>query len=149
MDEDEYRSAHAAITGRACPFEKAILQRRCDCAHSRRFNLADREGTRCASSSSQPRCSALLALLREKAQFTLGRTRSGGPLPHGQEIRVQVGGLLGLQRAMGMASEDTAGIGDIDALVDSALERFGALDALPFGDILRSVASFRARRRRR
>jgi hypothetical protein len=148
MNEDEYKGAYQAINERACPFEKAVLSRQCGCQYAQRLQIADREAAGCRSATAQPLCQNMLRLLRINAQFALGMATSPRALPHGKEMKVQVGGLLGLQRLLA----DTADMGDVEnvyALVRAAKKTHGRLEFLPFSRIVRSIVSYRGRRRTR
>jgi hypothetical protein len=149
MEEDEYRATYGEINPRRCVFEKAINSRACDCARAHRFNLADREGVACRSDSAQRLCQQCLNGLRRNARFALGLTRAEGPLPHSAEIRVQNGGLAGLQGLLGLALEQGPSVADIHAVVAQAVQRFGTVEALPYDRIVPSVVHYRGRRRSR
>jgi hypothetical protein len=149
MEEDQYRAVYGEINPRRCVFEKAINSRVCGCSKAHRFNLADREGVACRSDSAQQTCQRCLHGLRRNARFALGLTRAEGPLPHSAEIRVQNGGLLGLQGLLDMGPDEAATVGDIHAVVAAALQRFGAVDALPYDRIVPSVVHYQGRRRSR
>ena len=97
MDEQQYREAYQSVNDRRCVFEKTINSRRCSCEKSCRFHLADREGIACKSAAANALCGELLNHMRSNARFALHLTSADGPLPHAREIKVQTGGLLGLQ----------------------------------------------------
>lgn len=148
VEEQEYRSTYRAVNQRRCVFEKTINSRRGACEQSARFCLADREGVACKSDAGNSMCTKLLDDMRRNARFSLHLTRADGPLPHAREIRVQVGGLLGLQKQL---HPDTAGhnkVGNIYGLVKQAIERYGSTDSLPFDLIVQEIVSFRGRRKR-
>lgn len=148
MDEQEFRSTYHAVNGLRCVFEKSILSRRSQCSQCTRFHLADREGAACSSPAAQKRCLDLLIRLREKAIFALRITHIEGELPHAKEIRVQTGGLLGLQRVLTPdTTPDT--IEDIDALISAVLLRHGDLESLPYPEIMQAVVRFEGRPRRK
>ena len=146
MEENEYRSFYHAINRERCVFEKTILSRRANCHHAHRFNLADREGVACQQQEAASLCQTTLKQMRDKALFALKLTRIDGPLPHAKEIKVQTGGLYGLQQLLG-DSDTTQPIADIIALVQSALDQYGAIDALPYEEIARSIVQFEGRTR--
>lgn len=148
MNEDEYKGAYQAINERACPFEKAILSRQCGCQHVQRLQIADREAAGCRSPAAPAVCQELLRLLRTNAQFALGMATSPGALPHGKEMKVQVGGLLGLQQLVAEAA-DMRDVENVYALIRAAKKMHGRLESLPFSQIMRSIASYRGRRRTR
>lgn len=147
MDETEYRDTYRSFNQRRCVFEKAINARRCTCALAQRFNLADREGVACTDDAGNRRCDTLLALLRRNASFALQMTRVPGPLPHAKEMKVQIGGMLGLQRLLRPDAAGCENVEDIDGLNRQAMERYGSLEDLPFSDIVKSVVKFRGRQR--
>ncbi len=149
MDESEYRSTYQAVNQCRCVFEKALNSRRCTCSRSERFYLADREGVGCTRREDQQRCTELLDLMREQSRFALRMTHIGGPLPHNKEIKVQIGGLLGLQAALYPERAGAAEVTDIGGLIDEAIARWGGLDALPFTDIVQRVVAFKGRQRHR
>lgn len=148
MEEDEYRETYDAVNERRCVFEKAINSRRASCAKSLRFHLADREGISCRSASGNALCAVLLPLMRSKARFALHLTSAEGTLPHAKEIRVQTGGLLGLQEQVYPERRDAESVDDIIDIVDIALQRYGNLEDLPYDAIVQAIVRFEGRRKR-
>jgi len=148
MEENEYRSFYHSINQERCVFEKSILSRRSNCHHAHRFNLADREGVACRQPASAMQCRTTLKHMRDKALFALKLTRIDGPLPHAKEIKVQTGGLYGLQNILGNSDTELP-VADISALITSALERFGNIESLPYEEIARSIVQFEGRSRAR
>jgi hypothetical protein len=148
VEENEYRSTYHAVVRRRCVFEKAILTHRCACACSTRFYLADREGISCNSERTHRHCSRFLVLLRENARFALGITAVAAELPHAKEIKVQNGGLLGLQRAL-RTDLSTEKVLDVAGLIDMGIETYGSPAQFPYREIVKSIVTFEARRRPR
>ena len=149
MNEDEYRATYHGLRKRHCIFEKALNSRVCDCQSASRFNLADREGVACKSPPGQGLCKELIRQLRLNSRFALALTRISGPLSHSREIKVQNGGLLGLQKALSPERQDQRGVENVASLVAQALETFETLDRLPFDEIVQSVVSYKGRRKHR
>ena len=147
VEEDEFRSTYRGVNQRRCVFEKAVLSRHCACICSTRFYLADREGIACDSASSHNRCKRLIDLLRENARFAL-KASAAGELPHAKEIKLQRGGLLGLQKAL-RPDLNIDQVDDIAALTALGERTFGCLEKLPFPGIVRAIVSLEGRRRPR
>ena len=143
VEEDEYRSTYHSVNERRCVFEKAILNHSCSCTFSIRFYLADREGIACDSATAH-----LISLLRENARFALKITTLEGELPHAREIKVQSGGLLGLQQLL-RPDPDKNSVADVAALASLGESTYGSLEQFPYQDIVKSIASFEGRRRPR
>ena len=147
MEEHEYRTTYNAVNERRCVFEKTINSRRCNCAKSQRFHLADREGIACTSASGNALCSELLNTMRSKARFALHLTSAEAPLPHAKEIRVQTGGLLGLQGLLYPDRAQAADIENVIGLIDRAIQKFGRLQDLPYTSIMQAIVRFEGRRK--
>lgn len=169
MDESAFRHARDAMAARPCAFEKALLAGACACSMAARHNIAEREAVTCGSSAAREACAALRTLLRSKSAFALKLTQVEGPLPHAKEMKVQCGGLLGVQRSIdpaatpaaavqaftsaeaGLSSaapQGLAAVADVHGLVRAAVEKFGGLANLPYSAIVQSVVAHQIRRRR-
>lgn len=146
VEEDQYRGTYKSINERRCVFEKALLSQRCACMCATRFYLADREGVACDSAPAQKRCGLLLQLLRENAKFALKITSIAGELPHAKEIKVQNGGLLGLQHVL-RPDLNAQNVIDVAALATLGERTFGSLEKFPYREIVKSIVAFEGRRR--
>lgn len=157
MEEGEYRDTYHDFNQRRCLFEKSILSRKTMCENAHRFCLADREGVACQKQGAHAQCTMLLTNLRNSARFALKQTNLDEPLPHAKEIKVQTGGLLGLQSILNdnAALEPILGLGqevnieNIFTLVQQAITKYGDLNSLPYTEIARMIVQFEGRKRRR
>jgi len=147
VEESEYKSAYREIASIRCQFEKALTNNKARCSYSRHFWLADREGYACRSSEASTKCSELLELLRENSRFIFKFQQAGEKLPHNMEIRVQAGGLNGIQSLITPGHEDR--IEDIRKLVEQAEIEFGGLKRLPYNRIVQSISSYQGRKTRK
>jgi hypothetical protein len=148
MDENEYRSAYHSLNDLRCVFEKSILTQNCGCSCHERFNLAEREGIRCACPDTQEQCSIFLNKCRQQARFALKLTEIvGNLLPHSKEIQVQKGALLGLTPHLPNLPETP--INDISQLITQAAESVGGdISLYPFGNLIPSISHHPPRPRR-
>jgi hypothetical protein len=147
MDERQYKTTYLAVNERRCVFEKTINSRRSTCNKSMRFHIADREGISCKSAAGNALCTELLALMRSNARFALHQTHAEGPLPHTKEIRVQTGGMLGLQSALYPERQDETVVEDIIGLIDTGLQRYTSLEQFPFDHIVQNIVHFEGRKK--
>jgi hypothetical protein len=148
MEEQEYKDTYQHVNQRRCVFEKSITSRRCSCEKSLRFHLADREGVSCNSTSCNALCTEFLNTMRRKARFALHLTSADSPLPHAKEIKVQTGGLLGLQTLLHPDRAEATDVNNAIGLVDSAMRQYGALDKLPYDLIVQAIVKFQGRKKR-
>lgn len=147
ISEAAFRDARKRVNPQPCAFEKALLANCVQCSLARRMNIAEREAIGCADAAQRETCLALRGLLRQHSAFALKLVHSGEPLPHAKEMKSQCGGLRGLQNVL-CGSAEAGEVMGVSALVGLALERYLALDRLPFSEIMQAVAAFEVRRRR-
>lgn len=148
VDEEEYRRTYKEVVTVPCPFEKAILQRICACPRALKCNIAEREALNCQSTEAQETCVAFLHQLRKRANFALGLKRTPGALPHAKAMKIQCGGLLGLQNTLDPFAQDTR-VADVQGLMNRAMKRFQDMSNIPFDQIVREVTKYEGRRRPR
>lgn len=145
MEEIEYKQTYEVLNPYPCAFEKAILSGRCSCIHCQRIYLAEREGAACLSPQGAVPCAELVKELRENAKFTLRVSQVLSPLPHTKEMKVQCGGLLGLQAAVFPDLAEEVKVANIYALVIQAIAMFERLDQLPYQDIIKFIGHYSVR----
>jgi hypothetical protein len=132
MDETAYRQILSANVLSTCPFEKSILSSCAACSKAEKRNIAEREVVACNDKEALGRCIALRDLLRHNFTFALGKPHIDGPLPHAQEMRMQCGGLKGLQYSL----DDSDEVHDVSALLVMAQQKFGELADFPYSLIV-------------
>jgi len=155
MDEHEFQQAREQFNQCPCPFEKAILSSRCFCTKCQRLNIAEREMAACVSSMAQARCVVLLEQLYKNARFAIKQVRLDSPQPHAKVMKVQCGGLLGLQSVIIsseecsiVVSEECFGmkqIKNIDALVTQALDIWDRIENFPYQEIVKFISHYHIR----
>jgi hypothetical protein len=136
--------ALGSVNPKPCAFGKVILSRHCACSNVNKRYAAEREMVACNVDAEREQCGVLLDLLRQNSAFALKLTHVTPPLPHGPEMRVQCGGLQGLQHEID-GSEDVV---DICALIAVARVKYGSLENLPYSKIVQSVVSCEVRKKR-
>lgn len=142
MDEKHYKETYSNINPNRCVFEKSINSRICNCSKSQRFNLADREGVACTSNTSLDRCCQLITQLHNNARFALQRL-DVNELGHAQEIKIQNGGLLGLQGQLNGKTQDR--VENIDAIITDAERIFHSIENFPYSKIMQIISAYRIR----
>lgn len=145
MDEKHYKETYSNINPNRCVFEKSISSRICNCNKSQRFNLADREGVACTSNISLARCNQLITHLHSNARFALQRLDVDN-LAHAQEIKIQNGGLLGLQSQLNIEAKDS--VADIDAIIVSAEKKYRSIENFPYSNIMQVISAYSIRPKR-
>ncbi len=140
MDESAFHAVRGATIAQPCVFEKALRARCASCEVAARHALAEREAIACSSPVARTNCDTLLAMLRERSAFAL-KLPAGAPLPHAMTMKLQCGGLRGLQQVLDVDESD------VHRLVVAARERHDGLAHLPWPAIVAAVQSWQGRRR--
>lgn len=136
MDETALRQKISELNERPCTFEKAILADCVECERADRIQIAEHERVACMHQASLSRCISLHDLLRHSFSFALKNLHDNVMLSHAQEMRVQCGGLLGLQNVLNGETE----VEDVDALLDDVLQRWGDLSDIPYSEVIHAAA---------
>lgn len=140
MDQNPPASPCCDIA-QGCAFSKALMAGAGRCELSQRSCAGDHEGLACTSPVARMNCATFTALLHERARFALRLPPPGRPLMHVHALRLQCGGVAGLQQVL--AASD----GDVHRLVAGAQERHGTLSELPWEPLVAAVAAWQPRRR--
>lgn len=167
MDEDKYRSVYKEMNPTRCYFEKLLLLRYGNCEQAKKLFLAEREAYACDSANAQQQCFKLLEHLRSNSRFSLQVTQVDGPLPHAKEIKVQVGGMFGIQQLLlnqnvaqtdilndddakfGEQSQQNAPIENIYATINEAVGQYKELNSIPYNEIVKTIMNFKLPERKR
>ncbi len=131
MDEHVYRQVLTS-TPYLCPFEKSLLSGCVACLQVNSRQIAEREVLSCNSPFSWLQCVDLRDSFRMNFTFALGKPHIDGPMPHAQEMRMQCGGLRGLQFVL---AGDVV-VSDVSTLILQAQKQYGALAQFPFMQIV-------------
>jgi hypothetical protein len=135
MDESAYKQTRSSWSERICPFEKTVLTKCVYCSQVEKHNLAEREVVLCQDETNRIRCASLYKLLRSNFSFALSVVHLDDQLTHAQEMRLQCGGLKGLQFVVDGSDE----VVDVVRLLDLVEQRFVTLEQLPFQEIVQAA----------
>lgn len=149
MDEDEYRNTYSNVISLKCVYEKAINSRQTTCNQANKIRLADREAVSCQTKDACSRCTSFLEILRSKALFALKLQDHSGPLPHAKEIKVQMGGIIGLALDNSIDIIKGQKIENIHGLLNTSISKYSALEKLPYENLMRSIVNYDGRPKRK
>ena len=125
-----------------CPFQRAILTSHFACSQSRKTFIGEKEGIVCTNTLARENCRTIVEQLKKNSRFALQLDNPAAILTHGQDMKLKCGGLQGL-RDLGTLADSN----DIYALISAALDEYGDLSRLPYEQIVRTVSTYKSRRR--
>lgn len=140
MDEAAYQRTREQANTLPCVFQGALQARCARCELVAKRSLAEREVLVCTRPTAHLNCETLLNLFHERATFPL-RLHPGAPLTHATELRLQSGGLLGLQKTLALPDAD------VHPMVQQAQAAHGSLTQLPWKQIVDTIVAWQPRRR--
>jgi hypothetical protein len=129
-----------------CPFSATLVKRDFNCTHADHVVRRGGAEIACQSIEVHAECCAIHAKIRQRALSAMGLEDDLLTVPHAVLVKIQYGGLLGLQAVMENQIEVTD---DIAALISRVRQRYADLDTLPFESINSMIESYRLSRRSR
>lgn len=145
MDEKEFKKTVRDVNNAPCVFAKAILRRCSGCSRAEKLFIGEREAIACKSPGARQLCAEVLEQLHQKAIFALHLPHAELVLPHGKELKVQCGGMLGLQASLLPQLAEAERVEDIYGLLTESLQDYGSTDALPYSEVVRGITRFQPR----
>lgn len=132
-----------------CPFSAPLIGHQFGCAHAQEVIRRGGAEIDCTATSAHARCEQLFHRMKAVALPAFGVEDDLLSMPHSVLVKIQYGGLLGLQRLLPEAAAPAPErVENIDALVTGALSRFGGLDAVPCEQFVADITAFKPRSRR-
>ena len=130
---------------RKCPFSVPLVTKQFGCVHAK--EVIHRGGTEiaCTNADAQPRCAQLFQRLKAVALPAFGVEDDLLSMPHSVLVKIQYGGLLGLQR---LVSGPADRVENIDALLQQAQTKLGSMDTLSCDPLVADITAFKPRSRR-
>ena len=149
MEEREYHSTYHDVNPLECPFERGVLRQCVTCSQAKRIFIAEREGVGCRHEGAHKVCEKLYDAMHHNARFALKVGNPDAPLPHGKRIKVECGGLLGLQGLVHPDREEAVRVEDAYAVIQEALAEFGTLEQIPYQRLMPAISHYQSRPKRR
>lgn len=128
-----------------CAFSNTLITGQFGCEKAEPVTRRGGPDIACTSEAAHQRCEKLFQQMKAAALPAFGVEDDLLSMPHSVQVKIQHGGLLGLQRLL-----DGAGATDVKnvhALVDRAAGKYHNLDAVPCPALVPDMTSYKLRRR--
>lgn len=130
-----------------CAFSQTLIGGQFACAHAEPVVRRGGAEIACRWADASQRCASLMQCLKDAALPAFGVEDDLLSMPHSVLVKIQFGGLLGVQRLLDATRSDADSVIDINALVEQALEKYGTTDAVPCAEIVTDITGFKPKRR--
>jgi hypothetical protein len=134
-----------------CAFSATLTGGEFGCRHARQVTRRGGPDIACGDEQSHLVCARLLVRLKEVALPAFAVDDDLLSMPHSVMVKVQFGGLLGLQGLLTGASQGASGaapVDDIARLVERAVQFYQGVEAIPCAELAADMTSFKLKRRR-
>lgn len=129
-----------------CAFSNTLITNQFGCEKAEQVARRGGPDIACTSDPAHQRCEKLFQQMKTVALPVFGVEDDLLSMPHSVLVKIQHGGLLGLQRLLdGGAS--SANVKNVHALVDQAIGKYNNLDAIPCPALVGDMTSYKLRRR--
>lgn len=129
-----------------CPFGDGIRSGELACPRAREVARRDGPGVACDDPAAQSACAALLEGMRAAGLAAFGADDDPARTPASVLLKVQVGGMRGLQ---GLLASGAGPVTDVGGLVSQAALRYGGVRGVPFAELAPEMLGCKLRRRGR
>lgn len=132
-----------------CPFSSTLLQDDFGCRHASHIVRRGGAEIACSAAPAHARCAQLFQQLKDVALPAFEVADDLLQMPHSVLVKIQYGGLLGLQRHILPDAAQKTGIEDINALIETAIGRYSSLEEIPCNALVEAITSHKLSRRRK
>ena len=128
-----------------CAFSQTLLQEEFGCRNALAITRREGPDVCCTSAPAHADCAAFFERMKAAALAEMAMVDDPLQMPRSVVVKVQFGGLLGLQAALDATADR---VEDIAGLVSQALARFGDPADLPYDKLAEDIAGYQIKRRR-
>ncbi len=128
-----------------CAFSHTLLGEAFGCSRVRFVTQRDGPHATCADHDAAQRCAALFQALKTAALPVFDVPDDLAQMPHSVPVKIQFGGLLGLQQAL--HPELPEHVADVDALIREAETHYGGCERIPCADFTAAMTAYKVKRR--
>ena len=127
-----------------CAFSGALIGKQYGCQFALEVTRREGPSIACTSAAMHEKCAALIVELKAAALPQFGYEDDLTQMPHSVLMKIQMGGLAGLQKQMLAVGK----IDNIAHLVSDAEQRYGNFSGIPYANFVQEIVDFKVRRRR-
>jgi hypothetical protein len=131
-----------------CAFSNTLVTNQFGCEKGTQVTRRGGPDVVCASDEAHQQCEKLFQRMKQTALPAFGVEDDLLSMPHSVQMKIQFGGLLGLQRLQGKGTDESAVVKNIHGLVGQAIGKHGGLDAIPCQTFVEDMTSYKLKRRR-
>lgn len=130
-----------------CAFSGALMGKQYSCQNALEVTRREGPSIACTEENMQQKCTELLDHLKAAALPCFGYEDDLSQMPHSVMMKIQTGGLTGLQNHL-QGTPGVLVVENVENLVVTAEQRYGDFNRIPYADFVQEIVDFKLRRRR-
>jgi hypothetical protein len=130
-----------------CAFSSTLVTNQFACENAEQVTRRGGPDIACTSDAAHQRCEKLFQQMKAAALPAFGVEDDLLSMPHSVLVKIQHGGLLGLQRLLESDAAGSAAVPNVHALVEQAVGKYDNLDAIPCPALVQDMTGYKLRRR--
>ena len=131
-----------------CAFNNTLVTNQFGCEQGIQVTRRGGPDVACRSAAAHQRCEKLFQRVKQAALPAFGVEDDPLSMPHSVLVKIQHGGLLGLQRLLENGTDGSGAVTNIHNLIGRAMEKHGSLEAIPCQAFVGDMTSYKLKRRR-
>jgi hypothetical protein len=130
-----------------CAFCNTLVTNQFGCEKAEQVTRRGGPDIACTSDEAHQRCEQLFQQMKVAALPAFAVEDDLLSMPHSVLVKIQHGGLLGLQRLLDSDAAGSAVVQNVHALVDMAVGKYGNLNVIPCPALVQDMTGYKLRRR--
>ncbi len=130
-----------------CAFSNTLITNQFGCEKGAQVVRRGGPDIACTSDVAHQRCEKLFQKMKAAALPAFGVEDDLLSMPHSVLVKIQLGGLLGLQRFLNSGAVGSAEVKNVHLLVNQAVEKYDNLDVVPYPALVEDMISCKLKRR--
>ena len=132
-----------------CPFQTPIIAKDFACRLGQDVTVRNTPQVHCQSAQALQRCRKVYDHLKAVALPALGMEDDLASTPHNVYLKIQYGGLLGLQAMVGATTDQPGKIADIHAVIEAVTRGGDQTNNIAYSELISLIETQQIRRRRK
>ena len=132
-----------------CPFTAPLVKKDFLCPQADEVIRRGGSEIACKNQASHGQCTTMHTQVKLSALAAMDLEDDLLTVPHNTLVKIQYGGLLGLQAMMSPEKTDSTQVENIEKLIAQAGSTYGELANVPLETINEAIANFKTQRRRK
>ena len=132
-----------------CPFTAPLVKKDFQCPQADEVIRRGGSEIACKNLASHSQCTKMHTQVKLSALAAMDLEDDLLTVPHNTLVKIQYGGLLGLQAMMSPEKANSSQVENIETLIAQAESTYGDLANVPLETIIEFIANFKTQRRRK